>query len=419
MTFTKLKSLVQRVKTCFALILFIILHTWLYPQETSVAGLYRYTLDNGLELYVMENTAAPLAYIEIAVRAGGVAQSKENCGLFHLYEHMMFKGNDKYPTAQAVNDALTHMGVTEWNGSTSVDYVNYYFTVPSDLLEEGLEFWSYAIRTPHIDKAEFEREKDVVIAEIQGNYSQPGSIAFNAVTKTLYPEEPWRLDAGGTVQTVRAATVQQLLDIKNTYYVPNNSALFVGGNVHHADVYQKVNAIYGTWQKSATEVPAPFLPTKNPVQDATYLVYPNQGMSPALTQVAIFLRGPDTEIEAQDTYAADVWGTLIAKPDGAFKKTLLDDDKITIPSPEYAGASYYTQRASGRISFYTLLLNAHNAAESAQRPVKIKQKIGKFRSNNGANNYAVIRSCISTYKKNNINVFKALVSAFNGIVAIV
>ena len=61
----------------------------------------------------------------------------------------------------------------------------------------------------------------------------------------------------------------------------------------------------------------------------------------------------------------------------------------------------------------------NNCAESAQRPAKIKQKIGKFRSDTGAENYAIIRSCISTYKKNDTNVLKSLVSAFKGIVAIV
>ena len=61
----------------------------------------------------------------------------------------------------------------------------------------------------------------------------------------------------------------------------------------------------------------------------------------------------------------------------------------------------------------------NNNAESAQRPVKIKQKIGKFRSEDGATTYAIIRSCISTYKKQGTNVFKALVSTFKGIVPMV
>ena len=57
--------------------------------------------------------------------------------------------------------------------------------------------------------------------------------------------------------------------------------------------------------------------------------------------------------------------------------------------------------------------STNNAAEVAQRPTKIKQKIGKFRSKYGADTYAIIRSCISTYKKNSINVLEALRKAFN------
>ena len=58
--------------------------------------------------------------------------------------------------------------------------------------------------------------------------------------------------------------------------------------------------------------------------------------------------------------------------------------------------------------------STNNPAEVSQRGVKIKQKIGKFRSVIGADNYSIIKSCILTYKKNNINIFDALVSAFNG-----
>ena len=62
----------------------------LWSEATNIQGLYRYKLGNGLELFVAENDSAPLAYIEIAVRAGAVTQTPENAGLFHLYEHMLF-----------------------------------------------------------------------------------------------------------------------------------------------------------------------------------------------------------------------------------------------------------------------------------------------------------------------------------------
>ena len=61
--------------------------------KTLISNLFYSKLENGLDVFVYEDDSAPLAYIEIAVRAGARSQTKETAGLFHLYEHMMFKGN--------------------------------------------------------------------------------------------------------------------------------------------------------------------------------------------------------------------------------------------------------------------------------------------------------------------------------------
>ncbi len=144
-----------------------------YSEPTDIPGLFRYRLENGLELFVLEDRSTPLAYIEIAIRGGGIAQTAETAGLFHFYEHMMFKGNSKYRTAAEVNAAYLDLGVPFWNGSTGTEHVNYYFTVPSENLRRGLEFWSYAIREPLLDPREIESEKGVVISEITGSFAEP------------------------------------------------------------------------------------------------------------------------------------------------------------------------------------------------------------------------------------------------------
>lgn len=107
-----------------------------YAQKTPVENLYEYRLSNGLTLFVAENHAVPLTYIEIAVRCGAYTQEKENTGLFHLYEHMMFKGNSLFKNAAEVTNALTRLGVSGWNGTTDLECVNYYFTVPSSVTKK-------------------------------------------------------------------------------------------------------------------------------------------------------------------------------------------------------------------------------------------------------------------------------------------
>lgn len=342
-----------------------------YAEKTKIAGLYRYTLDKGLELFVMENDSAPLVYIEIAVRAGAVTQTKENAGLFHLYEHMMFKGNARYANQKEAYAALNKMGVSEWNGTTSIDRVNYFFTIPAKLVRDGLEYWSYAIRTPLIDVQELENEKSVVLSEIEGGMSEPGRIFGAGVFKTLFPDSPWKLDTSGSPQIIKNATREQLIQIQNEYYVPQNTALFVGGAVKAEEVYSLVKEIYGDWQngKEAVKSESLSVPSKEPFEQTQKLVFPDSRCSKNMSQLVFYLRGPDGQTDVNDTYAADVWSYLLANPSGSFVTDSVLNEEFNIPDADYIGGSYATMRSSGMISFSCAFLNDEklSVAERAQK----------------------------------------------------
>jgi len=218
-----------------------------YAEATPIQGLHRYRLENGLELFVLENHAVPLTRIQITFRCGSITQTPETAGLFHLYEHMLFKGNTRYRSETEFSAAMTDLGVAEWNGGTSTEYVTYYFTVPSDKTEAGLEFWSYAMREPLFDPAELAIEQDVVSNEINGYLSDPDHVYSAAMDKALFNAYPWRRDIGGNEAVVRSATVDTLRSIQANYYIPNNAALFVGGDVDPEAVYAMTRAWYGQW----------------------------------------------------------------------------------------------------------------------------------------------------------------------------
>jgi len=343
-------------------------------EKTPIENLYQYKLDNGLELFVMENHAAPLAYIEIAVKAGGIAQTKENAGLFHLYEHMMFKGNTLYRDAASVQRAINDLGVSEWNGSTSDEYVNYYFTVPSDRLYTGLEFWSYAVREPLLRPDEIENEKKVVLAEVEGELANQNTIMVNTVYRTLFPDMPWKLDPSGAGNTVRSATAGDLKKIQQTYYIPNNTALFVGGDVIPDEVLAAVQKLYGDWKRGDD-------PWKNkivqqnpePFDKVELRVMPFDQCSPEMAQIDVRYRGPDTAFDCESTYAADVFGFLSENPDGFYKQTLVSDKRLCIPNQEYLWESYPTKRASGMIQFGAVVVNPQD--NLADRGIYFANKI--------------------------------------------
>ncbi|MBR4323289.1 pitrilysin family protein [Treponema sp.] len=356
--FSKLK------KSLFIFILSLLAFS--YAESTSIPGLFRYRLDNGLQLFVAENDAAPLAYIEIAVRAGAVTQTPKTAGLFHLYEHMMFKGNEKYENSQAFNDGANELGQIDQNGSTGEDRVNYFFTIPSDLVRQGLEFWSYAVRTPKIDEQELENEKSVVLSEITGSFSDPSRIRYAALCKALFPNSPWRSDPSGYPAVIKEATPDILREIQRRYYIPSNSALFVGGNVNHDEVFSYVKEIFSDWANPESPIPFALPEARDTFTADKKLVFVNPGASPNLIQLAFYLRGPDGETDRGDTYSADVWASLANNPKGLFAKTFLSEPAMEIPESDYIGTSYLTSRVSGRIGFFAATQNSEKPADSPE-----------------------------------------------------
>src|SRR5205085_9196822 len=130
----------------------------------------RSTLPNGLEIIVVENRGVPLVTIEADVKNGSYTQGPQFEGLSHLYEHMFFKANAKFPRPDDFVARASELGA-EFNGTTSEERVNYYLTVPADSAEGGMRFIASALTDPLFLKAELEREREVVIGEYDRNES--------------------------------------------------------------------------------------------------------------------------------------------------------------------------------------------------------------------------------------------------------
>src|SRR6187399_3068585 len=125
-------------------------------------------LKNGLEVLVIEEKTVPLISIEICVKNGSYTEDPEYNGLSHLYEHMFFKANKDLPSQEAFLGRVKELGI-RFNGTTSNERVNYYFTLNKKFLSEGLTFMNSAIRYPIFDEGEMKKENPVVDGEFQRN----------------------------------------------------------------------------------------------------------------------------------------------------------------------------------------------------------------------------------------------------------
>ena len=358
-------------------VLFSVLTVGTVGAETSTTtqttpGLTSYRLPNGLELFVYENHVVPLTKIQITFRCGSITQTPETAGLFHLYEHMLFKGNAVYRSESEFQAAMKQLGVSSWNGGTANEQVSYYFTVPSSKTALGIEFWANAVRHPLFDPAELETEKQVVINEIRGYLNSPDDVFESAMDRYLYAAYPWRRDISGSERNVQNATIEQMLSIQRRYYIPNNAALFVGGDVDPETVQELAVRFFGTWPEGQNPWSSP--PPAHPAPDEDhYLVYGDDQMYSGVARVTVRFRGPDVLRDPNATYAADVWGKFMDDPNGRLRANLME----AVPglyNRDYIWAFYFTQRDGGYIEL-TTYLTLNSKDDTFRRVKQLRQAV--------------------------------------------
>jgi len=160
----------------------------------------------------------------------------------------------------------------------------------------------------------------------------------------------------GSEALVRGATVSVLKQIQDTWYVPNNAALFVGGDVDPAAVRAAVQKYFGDWKR--TRDPWAVVPPADPpLAGDKFLVAADDQMYEGLVSVDLRFRGPDTLRRVASTYAADVWTKLLEDPNGRFRQAIW----TKVPGQynrDYISVDYLTRRDGGTVGFSTYLVIA-------------------------------------------------------------
>ena len=301
----------------------------------------RQVLPNGMEVIVAENHGVPLATIEIDVRNGAFTQAPGFEGLAHMYEHMFFKANADLPEPEAFVDRAGELGAV-FNGTTTEERVNYYVTLPSDSLRGGIQFIAAALRRPLFRSDELERERQVVLGEYDRSESNPFSALMNETGKILWGSAWSRKDALGERPAILATTPTKLREIQHKYYVPNNSALIVTGDVNPDSVFRAARDAFGDWPRGADPFVADPIPPVPPLTASKGKVIE----APIGTIIVLMQwQGPSVGKDPQATYAADVFSDVLNQPNSGFQKRLVDSGLF-----QAVGVNYYTLNQVGPIS---------------------------------------------------------------------
>lgn len=279
-------------------------------------------LDNGLDLLVIEDPSVPLVTIEIAVHNGSYTEEPEYSGLSHLYEHMFFKANKDLPSQEAFLKRVNELGV-QFNGTTSEERVNYFITLSSTKLQEGLEFMNSAIRYPLFLEEEMKKENPVVDGEFQRAESNPGFWLYQDVNRAMWGDLYNRKNPIGDHDIILSAVPEKMRTIQERYYYPNNSIIVVAGAVDRDQVEKMVKDIYGDWKKSDFEIFEKYpVPEFEPFTESVGVVTINENAQVPI--MMIMQRGPSVDEDPEATYAADVFHTIINLPSSRFNQNLVE-----------------------------------------------------------------------------------------------
>ncbi len=295
-------------------------------------GLRLYTLENGLKVYLSQNKAEPKIQTFIPVRAGSVYDPADNTGLAHYLEHMVFKGTDEIGTQdweseKVLLDSISnlyeaHKSETDTdkkktlykqidevsNAASKISIANEYDKMVSSLGAEGTNAWTWHEETVYVNKipsngldkwlhVESERFSQLVLrifhTELEAVYeefnrSQDSDFrrAAYVMNDALFPTHPYGQQTTiGISEHLKNPSMVAIHDYFNKYYVPNNMAVILVGDIDFDETIQKVNDSFGKFEYK--EVNHPERPTEEPLAS----VVEREVFGPENERVNIAFRG--------------------------------------------------------------------------------------------------------------------------------
>jgi zinc protease len=347
-----------------ALFLFALVAARLPDSALAQPQWKKITLKNGMDVIVIENAAVPLVTVEIAVKNGAYTEPPEYNGLSHLYEHMFFKSNER-SKADGYHDRAADLGMLS-NAQTQYEVVNYYTTTIKTGLSEAMTLMRDAIRYPVFDKQELDQEIQVVLDELNQHRSNPYFYLIDSTDKRLWYKYPSRKRPGGDPETVAKATPEMMRVIQKKFYIPNNSAVVVAGDVTAQEVFKLAEEIFADWPRGEDPFVKDPIP-RHPALPKDEAIIVNQPVNAATIQISY--HGPSTDLDAPATYAADVFSFILRQPDSRFSRALVDTGLTTGLS-----FGYLTQKNVGPIQ-----LTAQTTPEKLKDSLKaINAEFSKF-----------------------------------------
>jgi predicted Zn-dependent peptidase len=221
----------------------------------------RTTLSNGTRVLTAAMPHAQSVSCFVMFAAGSRYERQEESGIAHFAEHMFFKGTERRPTARDIATEIDAIG-GEFNAFTGKELTGYYVKCAAETRDVALDVLVDMLRNSRFDTDEIEREKGVIVEEMNMYADTPRSYVGNVWERHLYGDQPLGWDIIGTEETVRAATRDTFLGYLERWYHPERTVVGIGGRVGD-DLHERLESLLGTIDPATTGTAAPVVLSEN------------------------------------------------------------------------------------------------------------------------------------------------------------
>src|SRR5688572_25467254 len=185
------------------------------------------TLSNGLRVVTAPMPQAKSVACFVMLAAGSRYETKETNGIAHFAEHMFFKGTERRPQSRDITSEIDAIG-GEFNAFTGKAYTGYYVKCAAEQRDGALDVLVDMLRNSKFDPEEIDREKGVIVEEMNMYFDTPRDFIGGVYDDLLYGDQPLGWDIIGTKDTVRSATRDTFLDYVGRWYKPERMVVGLG-----------------------------------------------------------------------------------------------------------------------------------------------------------------------------------------------
>ncbi len=296
--------------------------------------LQEFKLKNGLRVILVPRHQAEVLTYQIWFDVGSLNEKMDaklkKTGLAHLFEHMMFRGSEKYP--DGVFDQITsRLGAEKQNATTYFYRTNYYESVPSGQLERIIELESDRMAFLKLDPGLIEKEKGAVVGELRRANDSPRRLAWDELMRTAYQVAPFRYTVLGTEEEIKGFTLEEAQYFYKTFYAPNNGTVIVVGDTTEQKLMPLLVKYYGKMKPQT--VPVLKLPVEPKQTEERRLTVSHKQATSEILMVGYHI----PSVDSPETAAISLLSTHLSRGREARLRKILVDKGIAVSA--FGGAS--------------------------------------------------------------------------------